>query len=82
MLDTNNKTHRIHPSLLPLRAALIAAKEESPSRPQQVDPNEQRALELISRMKTEYRKPFPFSNWKDASNLHSFRLQEVIGSHV
>jgi len=82
MLDTNLKTHRAHPSLLPLRAALIAAKKESPSRPQCIDPNEQRALELISRMKTEFGKPLPFSSWKDESNMHSFRLQEVIGSHV
>ena len=81
MLDINHKTHQAHPSLLPLRAALIAAERESPSRPQQVDPNEQRALELIARMRTEYRKPLPFSNWKDDSGLHSFRLQEVIGSH-
>ena len=82
MLDTNHKTHQTHPSLLPLRAALIAAKSESPSRPQQVDPNEQRALELIARMKTEYRKPLPFTSWKDDSGFCSFRLQEVIGSHV
>jgi len=88
MLDTSHKTHRIsslqgaHPSLLGLRATLIAAKRESPSRPQKVDPNEQRALELIARMRTEYRKPLPFSSWKDDSILHSFRLQEVIGNHV
>lgn len=88
MLDTNHKTHRKsspqggHPSLLPLRTVLVAAKKESPSRPQQVDPDEQCALELIARMKTEYRKPLPFTNWKDNSMLHLFRLQEVIGSNV
>jgi len=82
MLDTSHKAHQAHPSLIPLRMALTAAKRESPSRPQHVDPNEQRALDLITRMKTEYRKPLPFSSWRDDSNLHSFRLQEVIGSHV
>ncbi len=88
MLNTKKKTHRMlpphrtHPSLLPLREALTSAGTETPSCPQRVDPNEQRALELIARMKTEYRKPLPFTSWKDDSVFNSFRLQEVIGSNV
>jgi hypothetical protein len=88
MLNTKNKTHRMlpphrtHPSLLPLREALTSAETETPSRPQRMDPNEQRALELIARMKTEYKKPLPFTSWKDDPVLNSFNLQEVIGSHV
>ena len=79
MLDTNKKTIRTHPSLLPLRAALIAAEREVPSRP---DINEQLAETLITKMKTEYKKPLPFTSWKDDETLNSFRLQEVIGSNV
>jgi len=82
MLDTNKKTHRTHPSLLPLRTALIAAEMESPARPPCVDSNEQKASQLIQKMKTEYRKPLPFTSWKDDSKTMSFRLQEVIGTDV
>ena len=79
MLDTNKKTIRTHPSLLPLRAALIAAEREVPSRP---DVNEQLAETLITKMKTEYKNPLSFTSWKDDETLSSFNLQEVIGSHV
>jgi len=79
MLDTNNKTIRTHPSLLPLRAALIAAERDVPSQP---DVNEQLAETLITRMKTEYKKPLSFTSWKNDGILNSFNLQEVIGSHV
>jgi len=58
--------------------ALIAAESGSPARPPQVDPNEQRALQLIQKMKTDCQKP----GWKDDSIFSSFRLQEVIGSDV
>ena len=85
MLDKN--TLRSHPSLLPLRRALIAAESGSPARPSQLHPqvtdDEQRAQELIERMKTEYNsKLLSFSSWKDDTALNSFNLQEVIGSHV
>ncbi|MDX1378581.1 MAG: hypothetical protein R3307_07015 [Anaerolineales bacterium] len=73
---------RSHPSLLPLRAALIASKSEAPPRPLCTDPDEQQALQLISRMKTDYRKPLPFTSWKDDETLNSFRFQEVIRSNV
>jgi len=45
MLDTNKKTIQTHPSLLPLRAALIAAERDVPSQP---DVNEQLADTLTS----------------------------------
>jgi len=45
-----------HPSLLHLRMALIAAESESPSRPSHMDANEQRAMQLIEKVKAEYRK--------------------------
>ena len=79
MLDTNNKTVHSHPSLLPLRAALIAAERDVPSLP---DVNGQLAETLIARMKTEYKKPLSFTSWKDDDTLNSFNLQEVIGSYV
>jgi hypothetical protein len=62
--------------------ALIAAEKESPSRLPCTDPDQQRALQLIARMKMEYRKPLPFTSWKDDETLSSFKLQEVIGSNV
>ncbi|MBK9924890.1 MAG: hypothetical protein IPP66_06305 [Anaerolineales bacterium] len=80
MLDKN--TFRTHPSLLPLRMALLLAESESPARPPQSSADEQRAMDLIEKMKTEYSKPLPFTSWKDDSILSSFRLQEVIGSHA
>lgn len=79
MLDTNKKTLRTYPSLLPLRAALIAAEREVPSQP---DVNEQLAETLIIRMKTEYKRPLPFTSWKNDETLNSFRLREVIGIDV
>ena len=80
MLDKN--TFRTHPSLLPLRMALIAAESGSPSRPPQASADERRAMDLIERMKLEYDKPLSFTSRKDDSILSSFHLQEVIGSHV
>jgi hypothetical protein len=83
MMDIRNKTPRNHPSLLPLRVALISAEKESPARPPQLTiTDEQRALQLIGKMKTEYNKPLPFSCWKDESDLILFNLREVIGIHA
>ena len=56
MLDVKKNTLRSYPSLLQLRMALIAAESESPSRPSHMDANEQRAMQLIEKMKAEYRK--------------------------
>ena len=79
MLDTNNRTVQTHPSLLPLRAALIAAEREVPSSP---DVDGQLAETLIARMRTEYKNPLSFTSWKEDKVLNSFNLQEVIGSNV
>jgi len=79
MLDTKQKALHAHPSLLPLRMALIAAGNGVSSSP---DINEQRAQILIAKMKTEYKKPLPFTSWKSADILNSFNLQEVIGNNV
>ena len=82
MQNSDKRSLRSHPSLLPLRAALIAAERDSPARPLRTDPDQQRAMQLIAGMKTEYRKPLPFTSWKDDETLNTFRLQDVIGSHV
>jgi len=83
MLDIRNKPHQSHPSLLPLRMALIIAENKTPARPvQQVTSDEQHALELIEKIRTEYSKPLPFTSWKDDSGFNMFRLQEVIGNNV
>ena len=79
MLDTNHKALHTHPSLLPLRTALIAAEREVPSRP---DVNGQLAETLIARIKTECGKPLPFTSWKDDETLNLFSLREAIGSNV
>lgn len=86
MLDTNKRTLHFdnaqyghaHPSLLPLRMALIAAESGSPARPPRTDVNEQRALQLIQKMRTEHQKP----DLKEDSIFNSFKLQEVIGLDV
>lgn len=63
MLDKKN-THRIHPSLLPLRMALVAAESGAPSQPaRKMSADEQRALDLIEKMKAEYNKPLSFANF-------------------
>jgi len=75
-----------HPSLLPLRNALIAAESGSPARPPrtQVDANEQRALQLIEKVKAEYKKPRPFFDWNDIPSHHGFResLHEMEVTHA
>ena len=69
MLDIKNTRHS-HPSLLPLRTALIAAEKESPARPPRlITADEQRALTLIARMKTECNKPLSFSFWRSPKSL-------------
>ena len=79
MLYVEKKTSRTHPSLLQLRMALAAAESESPSR---LTIDEQRAMTLIRKMKTEHGKALSFTSWKDDSVLNTFNLQEVIGSYV
>ena len=85
MLYKKNGTLHSHPSLLPLRMALSAAESGVPSRPTrplQTITDEQRATELIERMRTEYDKPLPFICWKDESNSTVFNLREVVGMYV
>lgn len=83
MFHTRNKAPRSHPSLLPLRVVLISAEMESPARPPQLTiTDEQRALQLIGKMKTEFNQPLPFSCWKDESDLILFNLWKVIGIHA
>jgi hypothetical protein len=60
MLDEKNRTLHAHPSLLPLRMALIAAERESPASPRRVDFNERLAMQLIARMQARYKKADPF----------------------
>ena len=90
MLDVKSALHT-HPSLLPLRMALTAAEKETPARPpQQMTVDEQHALDLIERMKTEYAKPRSFSNFVQQSSksktahTSEFRMnfREVIGIHA
>lgn len=69
MLNMKKNTLQTHPSLLPLRKALIAAERESPSRPHRVDVNERRALQLIARMQAEHKKVFPFVNMKEMAGI-------------
>jgi len=78
MLDTNKRMNHAHPSLFPLRMALIVAESGSPARPPRTDANEQKALQLIQKMRMEHEKPV----WKEDSIFNSFKLQEVIGSDV
>jgi len=84
MLDVNKKTLHGHPSLLSLRMALIAAESESPSRPPHIDANEQRALQLIAKVKAGYKKPLPLLNWSDIPSQHGYResLHEMVVTHV
>ena len=68
MLDINKKTLQTHPSLLPLRMALIAAESgvpPRPPRPPRMDSNEQRAILLIENVKAEYKKQQFVLNFHD-----------------
>ena len=73
-----------HPPLLPLRMALIAAASESPACPPRMDVNEQRALQLIAKVKAEYKKQQFVMNWNDIPNprgLHA-NLQVMVNSNA
>lgn len=75
MLDEKNRTLQNHPSLLPLRMALITAERESPARPRRVDSNERLAMQLIARMQAEYKKVYPFLTPGE-------RFHEMAGDHA
>ena len=72
MLDEKKNTLHAHPSLLPLRMALVAAESGSPARPPRMDTNEQRALQLIAQVKAEYKKQQFVMNWNDIPNPQGF----------
>jgi len=84
MLDVNKKALHSYPSLLPLQKALIAAESESPSRPPHIDANEQRAVQLIQKMRAEYKRPLPLLNWSDIPSQHGLHisLHEMTATHV
>ena len=84
MLDVNKKTVHSYPSLLPLRMALIAAESESPARPPYIDVNVQRAVQLIQKMRAEYKRPLPLLNWSDIPSQHGLHisLHEMTTTHV
>jgi len=80
MLDEKKGMLHSHPSLLPLRMALIAAESGSPSRPPRIDANEQRAMQLIEKVRAEYKKQQFVMNWNDIPNPHGVHtnLQAVV----
>jgi hypothetical protein len=84
MLDEKKNALHSHPSLLPLRMALIAAESGSPSRPPRIDANEQRALQLIEQVKAEYKKQQFVMNWNDIPSPHGFHadLQVMVNSNA
>jgi hypothetical protein len=80
MLDVKQTTLRSHPNLLPLRMALAFAERESPSRPNRIDSNEQRALQLIARMQADHKKVSPFLNMPEIPALRGMdqQLQKAV----
>jgi hypothetical protein len=74
MLDEKKNTLRAHPSLLPLRMALSAAAGESPACPLRMDVNEQRAMQLIAKVKAEYKKQQFVMNWNDIPSPHGLHV--------
>ena len=84
MLDVKKNALHSHPSLLPLRMALLAAESESPARPPRMDVNEQRALQLIEKVKAEYKKRPFVMNWNDIPSPYGFYVkhQEMVNSNA
>ena len=84
MLDVKKNTLHSHPSLLPLRMALIAAASESPACPPRMDVNEQRAMQLIAKVKAEYKKQQFVMHWNDIPSPHGLRadLHAVVHSNA
>jgi hypothetical protein len=84
MLTEKKNTLHSHPSLLPLRMALTAAASESPALPFRVDVNEQLALQLIAKMKAEYKRSHPLLNWRDIPSQHGYResVHEMVTAHA
>ena len=82
MLTMDKQTLRTHPSLLPLRMALIAAESETPACPPRVDRNEKLAMLLIERMQNEFKRSFSFAASNDIVPFDTIRLREAILSNA
>ena len=83
LTEKKNTLHATHPSLLPLRMALIAAERESPPSPLP-DANEQLALKLIETMKAEHKQQLPILIFGDVPSLYGYRTshQEIVSARV
>jgi len=64
MNKQSKRIYRAETSLLPLKTILTEARRDLPPRVWQMDTNEELALELIEKMKTEHKKstPYKFNN--------------------
>lgn len=65
MLTRTKNTFHPYPSLLTLQQALIAAESGVPAQPAHIDLNEQRAQQLITRVRAGYKKAVPLIGWHD-----------------
>ena len=88
MLTGTKNTLRIpspqgaYPSLLQLQTVLVAAESESPAQPPRMDTNEQLALQLIARMRANYKKELPFLD-ADVPNPLGFSVNlHIEGIHA
>ena len=72
MLDVNKRPLHAsrHPSLLPLRMALTVAASAAPASPPHMDANEQRALQLIQKVKASYKKQPFVLDFQDIPSPH------------
>jgi len=84
MLDVKKNPFHAHPSLLPLRMALTVAISDAPASPPHIDANEQRALQLIQKVKAGYQKPRPLFDWHDIPSQHGLHesLPEMAVTHA
>ena len=83
MLAEKINTLRAHPSLFPLRMALTLAERDVPPSPC-LDANEQLALKLIEKMKTENKRQLPELVLRDIPSLYGYRAShaEIVSAHV
>jgi hypothetical protein len=82
LTEKKNQLHS-HPSLLPLRMALIAAESDSPPCPRP-DANELRAMQLIANLRAEYKSRLPIMQWGEVPSLHGFHTAHhaMMPAHV
>ena len=83
LIEKKNTLHTTHPSLLPLRMALIAAEWDVPPSPLP-DVNEQLALKLIETMRTEHKKQLPVLFLGDIPSLYGYGTsrREMVSAHA